>query len=484
MRVARRSRFLVVLAVASSSVLVSCQERREAFPAEAETLLAGVRDSDAPTPVAYEDLFRYFLTGFLTYRTGSGSAAEYPGLGSQNGQELDEIEGFTRIAPLLAAWHAGGRPAVVEVPRFGPVDVVATLRRGLLAGTDPGSPGYWGRIPIGVYDQRTVEAADVALSIWLSRQSVWRHLDSVERRNVARWLQQVDRQIVPDNNQRLLVAFVDIVLAALGEDPDLSAARMNYERFKEFHGSEGWFSDGPGDVYDFYNAWGIHYQLFWLDRVAPDWDPVWIAQVRRQFLRTYPYLIARDGIPILGRSVCYRLAAPVPLVAGFASDSGMVTAGAARRSLDLIWTHFLNHGAVRSGNVTQGYCGTDAAVLDRYSGPASCLWSLRSLIVAFVLPRESTFWTSGGEELPIDRGDYELRLKAPGWTVRGTRKTGAVSIEQSDSLPSSETRLEAYGLVRKMASVLLRHPYRPYNGPAKYERGHYSSSQPFTGCTP
>ena len=38
-------------------------------------------------------------------------------------------------------------------------------------------------------------------------------------------------------------------------------------------------------------------------------DKAFIANVRRQFLTTYAYLIGPRGFPVLGRSVCYRMAA-------------------------------------------------------------------------------------------------------------------------------------------------------------------------------
>ncbi len=44
---------------------------------------------------------------------------------------------------------------------------------------------------------------------------------------------------------------------------------------KAFHRGNGWFRDGeradePG--FDYYNAWGFHYQLQWIRRIAPDLD--------------------------------------------------------------------------------------------------------------------------------------------------------------------------------------------------------------------
>src|SRR5207248_770688 len=81
------------------------------------------------------------------------------------------------------------------------------------------------------------------------------------------------------------------------------------------------------------------------------------------------------------RSACYRMAAPVPLLLE-QFDAVHGQPGEARRALDATWEYFLQHNGAKDGNITQGYCGSDARVLDNYSGPASCLWGMRSLIAA------------------------------------------------------------------------------------------------------
>src|SRR5262249_829626 len=142
-----------------------------------------------------------------------------------------------------------------------------------------------------------------------------------------------------------------------------SEARRHYARVRSFYRGDGWFSDGPGDVFDYYNAWGIHYQLFWLEQIDPSWDKPFIAEASREFLETYRYLLSPAGFPIMGRSVCYRMAAPVPLVLA-QIEQDHIEAGEARRAMDATWQYFLRHNGAHDGNITQGYCGSDARVLD------------------------------------------------------------------------------------------------------------------------
>jgi len=450
------------------------------FPSGGESLLDGFRRPSQPGAGAYDSLFRYFVLGWETYRLPEGTGAAYPGLPSKHGAHADRIEGFARVAPMVAAWISSGRPSAVDLPGGRRVELPTLLRRGVLEGTNPQSPGYWGAI--AHRDQRVVEASDIALALWLSRETLWQRLTPSERSQVGRWLLQVNGKQVSDNNWHLFVAFTNVVLNALGQPADLGEARRHYLRLKSFYRGDGWFSDGPSPVFDYYNAWGIHYQLHWLAEVDPSWDPDFIRDVSARFLGNYRYLFGSAGFPIRGRSVCYRMAAPTPLVAGHSVRPHVVPADEARRALDQVWRYFIARGAVRAGTVTQGYCGPDIRVLDSYSGPASCLWSLRSLVVAFAHAPGTPFWTAAGGHSPVDTADVNVRIPAIGWRIVGRKGSGFVSIVNDDSLPASETALRSPSFVHQVAERVLGRPFRPANREAKYHRGVYRGDRPFCGC--
>lgn len=451
------------------------------FPPQAESLLRGMLKAGPPGAGAYDSLFRYFITGWESYRTPEGSGAVYPGLPSKHGAAADRMEGFARLAPLVAAWISSGRTSSVELYDGSTMNLGALLRVGVLAGTDPRSPGYWG--PINHRDQRIVEASDVALALWLTRPTLWSRLSAAEQAQVGRWLYQVNGKRVSDNNWHLFVTFTNVVLHALGQPADLIAARQHYTRLKSFYRGDGWFSDGPSAAFDYYNAWGIHYLLYWLDRVDPNWDAEFIRDSFGLFLRKYRYLFGPGGFPIRGRSVCYRMAVPAPVIAGLSLNPPTVPADEARRMLDEIWQYFLARGAARAGTVTQGYCGPDPRILDNYSGPASCLWSLRSLVMAFSLPPDHPFWTATAGWSPVDTADVDVSIPTIGWRIVGRKGSGYVSILNADSARSDQTVLRSAGLIHRAGEYIFGRPFRPENTQAKYHRGVYRGDQPFCGCT-
>lgn len=444
-----------------------------------ERLLDPFRTPGQPECAAYRQLLVYFVEGWLRGRSRGGGLVSYPGLPSCRGRRSDRIEGFARMVPVFGAWVRGGRSPILPLSDGRAVDLAEAFRRGLLSGTDPASPDYWGTV--GNHDQRIVESADIALALWLFREEVSSGLGEGERRNVAAWLAQVETRRVPDNNWHLFVVLVSLVLHRLGLAADLAGARRHYDRIREFHLGDGWFRDGEKGRVDYYNAWGFHYALFWINEIDPEWDGAFITRALEAFLRGYRYLIGPAGFPVMGRSVCYRMAAPAPLVAGHVRHPGVVSAGEARRALDATWMHFVGGGAVREGMATQGYYGADPRVLDNYSGPASSLWSLRSLVAAFRLPDAAPFWSGPPAPLPVEVADYRITVPATGWTITGRRDDGSITLD----IPQSEThpaRLEPYGFRRRLATLLAREPRRPENTHAKYGQRSYSSAHPF--CVP
>jgi hypothetical protein len=440
-------------------------------------LIRGLLASSTGEAVDYEALFSYLITGFLHYRSSDRAHVYYPGAPSAHGARIDSMEGFCRVLPLICAWLNSGRDAQIEDLYGESVDLLEVCIEGLLAGTDPSSRGYWG--DLGDFDQKNAEAADVALSIWLLRDHIWDDLAPRQKDHIIAWLNQVNGKEIVDNNWHFFPLLVNEVLRSLDCPNDQKASILHYERLKSFYRGDGWFSDGPGRRFDFYNAWSIHYSLFWLRLISPDIDPDFIDDVLDKFVRSYQYIIAVNGLPISGRSICYRVAAPSPLIAAAYRQLEGVSAGTARRSLDCVWSYFISRGAVREGKITQGYWHEDLGLIDNYSGPGSCMWSLRSLVLAFFCPADSPFWVAPLEPLPIECGDYSVFIPAIDWEIKGFQKTGEVKVIKARNAGNPGTVLETRSLRRRLAEIFLAKPMRPDNAYLKYYLEEYSSIVPF-----
>jgi hypothetical protein len=435
-----------------------------------------------PALQRYQALFSYFAHGFSRHASVRGGRIQYCGAASGNTTSISGLEGFARTAPLLAAWVYAGRGTVIEDPVGGRnIDLVRALKGGILSGVDAHSPDYWGDITDD--SQRIVEAADIARVLWLTRALIWDRLSEREKGMIASWLSPATRAKTPPDNWMLFPIVVNLVLEQLHATPaapDLARTHGEFARYRRYYLESGWFFDAPNGV-DFYNAWGITYELFWINQIDPAFESDFITTAIKDSAAITRHLISPNGIPIMGRSICYRTAIPVPLVAAsFAGprDAAENVQPDARRALDAVWRHFIGHGALLDGALTQGYYGPDLRFLDPYSGPGSCQWGLRSLVLAFMHGAHDNFWVDAAGSLPIELADYNLMYPKLGWRIKGNAASGEIIVE----IPRNPDRIAPaapYGWVNRLLEIVLRRPFRPHNHEAKYESRYYSSADPF-----
>ncbi len=293
------------------------------------------------------------------------SHAYYPGVSSQQTARLDAMEGCSRVLPTLAAWlHANPDTALksstLSDAQFNLVD---WIKCAFLAGTNPHHSGYWGNIED--YDQRICESADLALALWLSKEQIWQTLALGEQQQIVAWFTQVNHVETVDNNWHLFPLTVQLVLKDLtGED---HVEHHRYARVKEFFVGDGWFRDGAKGNYDYYNAWGFHYSLYWLTQIDPEFDPHFIHHSLRTFSDQYRYFFTPQGFPLFGRSACYRLSVTAPLIATLDVHGARLPKeylGQFKRAFKTNLSYFISNGALQKGRPTQGLFADDIRLTD------------------------------------------------------------------------------------------------------------------------
>jgi len=308
------------------------------------------------------------------------------------------------------------------------------------------------------------------------------YIDFRRRCHVIRaWLLAATRMQTPPNNWMLFPVVISVILARM--DPEGTSQELRqralttFQSYRQYYLDYGWFYDRPHGV-DFYNTWSITYDLFWVHAVDPTFEPDFIVAAIEKSADLTQHLISPGGIPIMGRSICYRTAVPVPLLAATLLDSSKFPVGRAVRSLDIVWRYFVANDSLRDGALTQGYFKADPRLLDQYSGTGSCHWGLRSLVLAFMHPAGDRFWSAPQEPLPVEESDYRLELSKLGWTVEGRRNSGEIIITIPRN-PADVTVIDEYSWTMRARETFLRVPLRPSNHEIKYESRHYSSASPF-----
>jgi hypothetical protein len=122
----------------------------------------------------YESIFKYFLLGIEAYASPGRARIVYPGVSGTRGSVVEGLEGFARTSVLLSSWLSAERPEIIKLEGGKKFNVLKHLISGIAEGTSKSSEEYWG--DINDLDQRIVESADIAISIWLIKSQIEKNL--------------------------------------------------------------------------------------------------------------------------------------------------------------------------------------------------------------------------------------------------------------------------------------------------------------------
>ncbi|TPQ16750.1 DUF2264 domain-containing protein [Streptomyces sporangiiformans] len=373
------------------------------------------------------------LAGLLPYASPGLAQYRLPGPASHSGPWSDGLEGYARSF-LLAAFRIAGSDG-----QAGP-GLIERYASGLAAGTDPYGDERWP--PVTDRAQPMVEAASVAIALHETRPWIWDRLDDRVRQRVADWLGGFVGARTNDSNWRLFQVITEEFLASVGAPHDRAEIDAGLARLEDWYRGGGWYTDGDGQKFDYYNAWALHlYPVLWARIAGPRADSGLVATHRarlREFLGTHQYFFGSDGAPVhQGRSLTYRFATTAPLWAGALADATPLPPGRTRRLASGALKHFAGRGAPdEQGLLSLGWYRPFLPVTQRYSGPASPYWASKAFL-GLLLPADHPVWTAAEEPGPVDTADRCLALPAPGWLLHSTAADGIVRLVNhgSDRLP-------------------------------------------------
>ncbi|AWW36977.1 DUF2264 domain-containing protein [Streptomyces cadmiisoli] len=369
---------------------------RAHWEAAADALLAAVE------PYAGDDLALYDLPGEHTSRSGRLS---------------DGLEGYARTL-LLAAFRRDE-------------NVLERYAAGLAAGVS----GVWPRIEDR--SQPLVEAASIALALRLTRELLWDRLDDAVRGRAAAWLSDALTARAWPCNWELFPVTVGGFLREIGHETRAcrTAVERGLERIEQWYLGDGWYTDGDGRKFDYYNGWAMHlYPVLhaWLEQDEGLLDRYGDRLSRH--LADHARLFGADGAPVLqGRSLTYRFATAAPLWLGALTGRTPLPAGTTRRLASGTLRYFLERGAVdERGLLTPGWHGPDETLLQDYSGPASPYWASKGFL-GLLLPPGHEVWTATEAPGPTEAADAVTAVGPPNWLIQSTRSDGLVRLHNHGS---------------------------------------------------
>ena len=349
-------------------------------------------------------LFRY-LNPLLPHYSAGGARLQLAGGSAQYEDEVIPMEAWARpLWGLAPFWAGGGRSAdgVFE----------DLYRRGLVAGTDPNSPEYWGACRD--HDQMFVEMSAIAYGLLLASDVLWEPLTPAERERVASWLAQANEHDFPAGNWLWFRVLVNCALRERGCAFDDQLLERDLAQLDSFYLGNGWYQDGPTGLLDYYNA--MTFQLFSLlyAHLFAKADPARETLYRERasvFATDYVKLFSTrgEGVPY-GRSMTYRFAQAGfwSMAAATHADLGPTFSQATLKGLIVRNVATWDPACItdNGGVLTVGYRYPNLHMAEGYNAAGSPMWCLM-VFACLMLPEGDPFWSQEAVPLP------ELPMLAP-----------------------------------------------------------------------
>lgn len=300
---------------------------------------------------------------------------------------IAQMEAYSRIWWAIIPMVKGGSTCVKPI--------FDMWKRGLINGTDPNHPEYWGEV--SDYDQRLVEMAVMGMALLMIPEEFFFSLPKENQANVYNWLNQINNHEMPPNNWtffRVLinVGFMncDLPYSKNQLEKDLALIESHYE-------GDGWYFDYENQR-EYYTMWAFHYYGMIYGKYMKERDPDRSAKyLERARLMSDDFAMwfdnSGEALPY-GRSLTYRFAqSSFYAMAAFCDVYGKKTDMGTSKHLLLsnLRKWFKSPIFTRDGVLTIGYHYPNLIMGEGYNAPGSPYWAMKSF-ACLALPEEHPFW--------------------------------------------------------------------------------------------
>lgn len=414
----------------------------------------------------WEETFFVLVKGIIDSASSGCARQRIPGPHSHHGLLADELEGFTRSMIMAGPWLSNSKNGRFEW-KGSKVDVAGFYRKGILAGTNPRHPEYWGDIVD--YAQHLVEMASLAWALHLSKDMVWNKFSESEKEQVANYLFQCTKVKYHNNNWRLFNVVTNTVLKKLCMPYSQKQIDRNLLACDHMYIGDGWYRDGKINRIDYYTAWAfLYYYLLWVI-LDGDSKPKLAEKHKervRLFASDFRYFFSGDGsIPCFGRSMIYRFGFLSPIVLGQYLGCLDISPGEVKTMCNSAMKFFFNHQILTDQNhLSMGFLRPCSEMLEHYSCGGSPYWATKAFNI-LLIPQNDPFWKTKEEKLPIHKKSYSVPLRKPGLLLIGDKKTGHVQMINQKSYHDNPEYNDKYTkfVYSSVFSYEARRVYKNFN---------------------
>ena len=275
---------------------------------------------------------------------------------------------------------------------------------------DPESPDYllWRK-----EGQTLVDAAYIAESFIRGYDALWIPLDSVTKQRYIAEFTQLRRVDPPYTNWLLFSATVEAFLRKAGAPSDTYRIVSALRKVEEWYVGDGWYSDGTGFAFDYYNSFVLHPMYIEPLEImtnagkskiwnAPDCDYNRAKKRMQRFGMILERFISPEGaLPVFGRSITYRTGTlqPLALLAWRGWLPKELPDGQVRAAMTAVIKRMFgdDRNFNEKGFLTLGFNGKQPNISDWYTNNGS-LYMASLAFLPLGLPADHTFWTSPAED--------------------------------------------------------------------------------------
>jgi hypothetical protein len=366
----------------------------------------------------WQDAARRLLDPLAALMQAGRADLPIAGAASDHDKQADRLESFARPLTLAAFWlQSAARPEDAAFRE----KIAAWFRAGLVTGTDPAGPHYWG--PDASYHQHHVEMGLMAIALQLAPRDMWAPLAPEERAQVCRWFATCRGGGIVNNNHLFMSVHILEFLGTQGcaHRTDRAVITAHLNQLETMHRGGGWFEDGINQAYDHYNAYAFHfYGLMWTHLHGAA-EPARATRWRdwaKLFVGDYQYFFAASGEhPAFGRSITYRFNCLNVFGLVLAENCTELAPGLLRRLCTRNLDFFLSRPIYQEqGCLAAGFTDRFDRIFEQYSCAASPYWAAKGF-TPLLLPPTHAFWTDAEQPLPAERGFVRV-MPAPGLVTR------------------------------------------------------------------
>ncbi len=281
--------------------------------------------------------------------------------------------------------------------------------------------------------QPLVDAAYVAESFLRGYDALWVPLDSVTKKRYIEEFTQLRRVDPPYTNWLLFSSTVECFLRKAGASSDTYRIVSALRKVEEWYVGDGWYSDGPGFAFDYYNSFVLHPMYVECLEVFTNGgkNKIWnaggcdFARAQRRMQRFGMILerfISPEGtFPVFGRSITYRTGTlqPLALLAWRGWLPKELPNGQVRAAMTAVIQRMFGdqRNFNEKGFLTLGFNGKQPNISDWYTNNGS-LYLASLAFLPLGLPADHPFWTDTplpwtskkaweGMDFPKDHAYYE-----------------------------------------------------------------------------